>query len=184
MEIVHEEWRPVVGRFAGWNYEVSSLGRVRSLHTRRNRGAADGILAEYANNSNYRLVMLSKDRVHKNVTVHSLVAEAFIRERGPGDEVNHIDGNKTNNKLENLEWVGKSENALHAIRTGIRKSFSGGSSKGQENPGAKLTNEQAKAIRVAFDAGERRKAIALRHGVSVGVVERIGSRQAWKHLAT
>lgn len=182
MEMVHEEWRPVVGKFAGWNYEVSNLGRVKSLHKRRARGSADGILAQYGNNSGYRLVMLSRDRAAKNATVHSLVAEAFIHPRIGKEEVNHRDGNKHNNVATNLEWVTKPENANHAIRTGIRRVFSGGSSKGESNPHARLTDSQVKEIIASFRAKEPRKAIAARYGISVGSVEDIGARKSWKHI--
>lgn len=182
MVSVAEEWRPVVGRFAGWDYEVSDQGRVRSLHKRRSRGSADGILTHYGNNVGYRLVMLSKNGISKNATVHSLVAETFIHPRIGKEEVNHLDGNKQNNVAANLEWVTKPENANHAIRTGIRRVFSGGSSKGESNPRSRLTDSQVKEIITAFRSKEPRKAIAARYGISVGSVEEIGARKSWKHI--
>lgn len=58
----------------------------------------------------------------KNVSIHRLVAEHFIENIGNKPEVNHIDWNKLNNKVNNLEWCTKSENAKHAFRTWLRKS--------------------------------------------------------------
>lgn len=122
-----EIWKPIKG-YEG-QYEVSTMGRVRSIpreipysagYTRKNEGR---ILKPTERTKdpdcNYYVVSLSKDNVAKSVFIHRLVAEQFI-ERKPGyDFVNHIDGNKHNNCVENLEWVTPKGNKMHAIYTGL-----------------------------------------------------------------
>jgi hypothetical protein len=101
------------------NVEVSNLGRVRKIST--------GYVYKYKlNNRGYRwVVLLSKlDGERKNVKVHRLVAFAFIpnlRDPSIYNQVNHKDGLKTNNHVDNLEWMSCKENIQHAWATGIRK---------------------------------------------------------------
>ena len=90
-----EEWRAVVG-YEG-KYEVSNLGQVRSrkLHT-------DLVLKQYP--GTYKSIYLHKQGRHYKL-IHRLVAEAFIPNPDNKPQVNHIDGNKLNNNVSNLEWV-------------------------------------------------------------------------------
>lgn len=96
------------------NYEVSDQGRVRNRLT-------DKVLKQ-ANIKGYRRVVLCDDTGHHPKTVHRLVADAFYDGNHEGLQVNHIDGNKSNNHVSNLEWCTSSENRLHAFRTGLQKS--------------------------------------------------------------
>lgn len=80
------------------------------------------ILATLVNNSGYHTVNLSKNCKQKRFLVHRLVAKAFIPNPNNLSEVNHIDCNKNNNSVGNLEWVSRSENLLHAFKNG-RKPF-------------------------------------------------------------
>lgn len=107
-----EEWRPVVG-YEGL-YEVSNLGRVRSLPRWRSH-QQKLVLRCSSNNSGYQQVHLSTHNKQKSMTVHRLVAQAFIPNPENKPEINHIDGDKTNNKIDNLEWVNRKENVHHAI---------------------------------------------------------------------
>lgn len=122
-----EIWKPIEG-YDG-RYEVSTIGRVRSVprevlysagYTRKNEGR---VLkqAEKSKNSdcNYYVVSLSKDNVAKSVFVHRLVAEQFLERKPECNFVNHIDGDKHNNCVENLEWTTPRGNKLHAIYTGL-----------------------------------------------------------------
>ena len=94
-------------------YEITEDGRVYSHHIKRFRKA-------HIQNSGYFLIWLYKDNVDKAFLVHRLVAIAYVSNPDNKEFVNHIDGNKLNNCKSNLEWVTKSENALHAIATGLR----------------------------------------------------------------
>ena len=105
-----ETYRPVIGNE---NYLVSQKGKVISLYS--------GKTLKYSKSAGYYSVGLYSDNGVKRRTVHSLVAEVWIGERPDGYECNHKDGNKLNNNVDNLEWVTRSENGLHAYRTGLSK---------------------------------------------------------------
>ena len=112
-----EEWRDIRD-FEGM-YQVSNRGRVRSLDRidARNRRIKGRILAaKYGATGNYQQVCLCKDGVHHYIAIHRLVAEAFIPNPENKPTVNHIDENKQNNNIENLEWATYMENAHHGTR--------------------------------------------------------------------
>ena len=75
----------------------------------------------FISNSGYKRVTLWINGIQKKMSVHRLVAETFIPNPNNYNQVNHIDGNKTNNNAKNLEWVNRSENQKHAIEHGLRK---------------------------------------------------------------
>lgn len=113
-----EIWRLVVG-YEGL-YMVSSYGRVMSVpitQERNNRTyhKSGTEIAHHDNGRGYRVLSLCRNGVQDQRTVHRLVAEAFIDNPKNLPEVNHKDGNKSNNEVKNLEWVTKSENVRHAI---------------------------------------------------------------------
>lgn len=106
-----EEWRAVVGFD---RYAVSNLGRVMNCKTGR-------ILRPGLNNHGYLNVVLARDGQGFNRKVHRLVLMAFSDYMDLSLDVNHIDGIKINNNLDNLEWATRSENIQHAFRTGLNK---------------------------------------------------------------
>lgn len=114
-EFAREFWRPVVGYEA--KYEISSLGRVKSLPKKQN-GYNERLLKQIVNPFGYVYVMLSGKR---HMFVHRLVAEAFILNHSKKPFVNHINGVKDDNYWANLEWCTASENRKHAFRIGLQK---------------------------------------------------------------
>lgn len=116
----NEEWKPVVG-WEGY-YEVSNMGRVRSLNrivdSEVNRGQIKTktarILLQSKNSQGYPIVHLNTPNRSSTLRVHRLVALAFLPNPNNLPEVNHIDGNKENAKLTNLEWVTSKQNVVHA----------------------------------------------------------------------
>ena len=108
-----EVWRDVVG-YEGL-YVVSNLGNVRSL-PKRARHREELEMTKRVGSGGYLYVHLRKSGKGNRRLVHRLVAEAFIENNLNKPQVNHIDGNKLNNVVENLEWVTPSENQLHAYR--------------------------------------------------------------------
>jgi len=118
-----EIWKDIKG-YKGF-YQVSNQGRVRSVDrvhkylrqgkevTRRKKGI---ILSPATNDSGYLHVLLSRENKKEFLSVHGLVAKAFIYKEEEELEVNHIDGNKKNNEVDNLEWVTHQENVIHAFQ--------------------------------------------------------------------
>ncbi|MEI5946507.1 hypothetical protein ETJ91_00555 [Bacillus albus] len=105
-------WKDVVDYEGG--YKVSTCGKVFSV--RRNR-----CLKSYINKHGYEVCALSRNCKVKHIAVHRLVAKAFIPNPAGKPQVNHKDGNKTNNDISNLEWVTASENIKHAHVTGLSR---------------------------------------------------------------
>ncbi len=101
-------WKPIVG-FS--NYMVASNGDVLSLSFTSSRNVR--IVTPKRHPGGYRQVLLCKGKKRSYKYIHRLVAICFIDNPYSKEEVNHIDGNKSDNKVENLEWVTKSENSQH-----------------------------------------------------------------------
>lgn len=113
-------------------YQVSNLGRVKSLRKEVNfycglymeikkRVYRERIISLKKSNKGYLNITLYKNGIEKHFNVHRLVAETFLTNINNLPAVNHIDGNKENNKVDNLEWCTYSENMKHAVRTGLFK---------------------------------------------------------------
>lgn len=107
-----EEWRPIEGT-AG-NYEVSSYGRLWSNISHRE-------LRTYINSDGYVMATFPISGVKKRRMMHRIVANAFIPNTEGKPQINHIDANRTNNHVENLEWCTPSENTRHSFKLGISK---------------------------------------------------------------
>lgn len=114
-----EEWRPVEG-YEGY-YEVSNTGRVRSLNYNHTGKPRD--LKPKIDRYGYKVVHIHRGKTHKHLTVHRLVAIAFLPRRDGCNQVNHIDCNKQNNHVDNLEWCSNLENMQHADRNGLMKNL-------------------------------------------------------------
>lgn len=97
------------------NYEVSNLGNVRSIKTNR--------VLKLRNNKGYLQVNIFNDDGPKTFRIHRLVAEAFIPNTNNSPIVNHISGNKKDNRVENLEWCTPKENTNHAFKTLYKKAL-------------------------------------------------------------
>jgi len=114
-----EIWKDVPG-YEGL-YEVSNLGRVKRLGTyiknvKSRTGLAfwkGGFIKGKLNKYGYHQIILSRNNIKHHINVHRLVAECFLEILGENFEVNHKNGNKNDNKAENLEWVSRSENVQH-----------------------------------------------------------------------
>lgn len=103
------------------NYVVSSIGRVRSLDRLDNKGRfiKGKLLSSKTNTHNYESVEICSDGQKKRYYVHRLVATMFVPNPENKPCINHINGNKKDNRVENLEWCSYSENINHAIKTGL-----------------------------------------------------------------
>lgn len=118
----------------------------------------------------YRCKLSSKERL-----VHRLVAMAFIPNPHNKPEVNHIDGNPLNNNVDNLEWCTRSENALHANRTGLRPSPTG-----DKSGMAKFTNSEMIELKKIIDSGFYRQSdIGKVYGVHQATISKIKLGKTW-----
>lgn len=161
-----EVWKSVVG-YEGL-YEVSNLGRVRCLKTGTFR-KTNGV-----NSSGYQSLTFVKNKIRKSITVHRLVAISFMENQKNKREVNHKNGIKTDNRVENLEWVTPKENQRHSVDTGLK-------SKGETNYNSKLTESQAIEIKYGyFDLCH--KEIACIYGVAKSRISSIRTGKDWKHI--
>ena len=109
------------------HYSISSEGRVRNDETNKMKSMD-------ATSDGYHKVDLYSNGKRTSVRVHRLVAEAFIPNPNKLPQINHIDGNKENNNVKNLEWVNNSQNMIHAYRTGLVTPHPTYGMRGHKNP--------------------------------------------------
>lgn len=100
---MEEVWKDIKG-YEGL-YQVSNFGKIKSKRK---------ILKQFINHKGYFIIQLSKRNISKTYIVHRLIAEAFIPNTENKPQVNHKDGNKQNNCIDNLEWCTNNENKAHA----------------------------------------------------------------------
>jgi hypothetical protein len=134
---MQEQWKPIEG-FEGL-YEVSDLGNIKSLNYNHTIGNVK-LLKPVKNKGDYFQVTLYKDKIQFIKKIHRLVAQAFIPNPDNKPQVNHIDGNKQNNAVSNLEWTTSQENVIHSWENGLSvmteetKNKISQSLKGEKNP--------------------------------------------------
>jgi hypothetical protein len=172
-----EIWRPVVG-YEGF-YEVSNLGNVRSIDRVDSQGQMrhGRVRKLLLNKVGYLYVGISVNNKKANLNVHRLVAKAFIPNPDNKPQVNHIDGNKTNNVVSNLEWATISENTLHAYKTKLIKNC-----KGEASALAKLTKRQVVDIYKRLRGGELAVKLAKEYGVSKNTIADIKHQRTWESV--
>lgn len=140
------------------DYLFTSDGKVFSLKTNK-------FLKQQTNRNGYLGVNIKKPGVGRRFCLtHRLIAETFFSYLGKDNcfyEVNHIDGNKQNNNVNNLEWLTRKENLDHSKRLKLMKP-----KVGEENPNSKLTNNQIKDMIELVDLGFKIKDVCESYGVN------------------
>lgn len=163
--IVQEIWKAIPGYVGA--YDVSSLGRVKSRKTTRNTFDGRVLRAAAGKSCRYPAVTLSLNGTTRRFTVHSLVALAFLGACPKGKEINHIDGNKANPALDNLEHITHKANAVHAAGLGLYPA-------GEQRPDFKLTHKAVTRIRKRYaEGGVTLKSLGAEYGVSFGLIGQI-----------
>jgi len=165
-----ERWEPI--KDFETRYLISDTGKVMSLVTNqlisKNRKTKDG----------YMKVTLRKDGKAHDFRIHRLVALHFIENPHNKETVNHKDGDKTNNHVDNLEWATREEQVQHSYDLGLKKAH-----RGHTNKNAKLTEEQVKDIRRSYQKHSKGPnssvQLAKKYGVSHRVILMIVKNQSY-----
>ena len=156
------------------NYMIDKDGNVYSKISKK-------ILKPIPNSKGYHLVSLCKNGSSKRITIHKLVLEAFESKRPHGLQAAHLDGNPSNNKIENLKWTTPKENTSHK---NIHKTMK----KGIDIPTSKFTNEQVLEIRESFNYDNNRKGnrnatyFAKKYGVSRRTIRSMINGETYKDV--
>ena len=172
----NEEWRTIPSHP---NYAASTFGRIKRL-TSNTSGKAGKIRKPTKASTGYFCLRLSNDGVIKNYSVHSIVAETFLGKCDDNFQVNHKNGIKTDNRIENLEYVSCAENIQHSYRLGLQSKEQ---NQGAKNGRAKLTETEVKAILNSADRSHGFTVrLAKQYNVAPNIISRIVGGKIWKHL--
>lgn len=171
-----EIWKDITG-YKGI-YQISNHGRLRRIwkKSRRNPEGKLKILNCSLSNDGYCKADLWKNKKRKTYRIHRLVSFEFIENPLNKPQVNHIDGNKINNHVDNLEWCTCSENIKHAYKTGLKK-FTG-KIYGEKNGSSKLTQKQVDQIK-ELKGLKKQKEIAKMFNVSPRTISDIYTGRTW-----
>lgn len=175
-----EIWKKVI--WLNNNYEVSNFGNVRSLdhycENRKGSGKQTGRLLKLTKSKKgYLRVTLSNNNRNFTPGVHRLVALAFIPNPENKPQVNHINGIKNDNRVENLEWCTGSENVIHAFNNGFRKKLLN-----EKNPNSKLTINQVLDARKLHLTGIKSSFLARKYNVSFTAMSNILNNKTYKEV--
>lgn len=178
---INEIWKDIPG-YEGM-YECSNYGNIKSVDRNIENSLIGSFIKKGIHKSpsmrgNYLKVALSKNGVVKQISVHRIIAETFITNFNGKKCVNHKNGIKTDNRVENLEWNSYSENTNHSYKNGLQVSQKGsshGKSKTNENDVLEMRNMYRNdSLSVS--------AIAKMYNLSVPTVSEIVNNKSWVHV--
>lgn len=165
-----EIWRSVKG-YEGF-YEISNKGRLKSLkrsfiipYSKGVVNKGEKILYHQVCIKGYASCKLSLKGKSRRIKIHRLVAIAFIPNTYNKPQVNHINGIKTDNRVENLEWVTNSENQLHALKNGLKSKLL------KKEDVLKIRSDNRKLLQIAKD-----------YNCSFQTISEIKLRKTWNHI--
>ena len=179
---MQEIWKDVVG-YVGY-YEVSNKGNVRSVSRKVNNFKGESAkrkgvnMAFVTTKAGYKRVSLRMLGTKRTFRVHRLVAEAFLPNPHQLAEVNHLNGIKDDNRLENLEWVDRRRNIDHAKEHNLFNS-----PKGSNHHKATITEDTVRAMRKLYAEGNHtQKQISEEFSVHLSKAKHILAGRTWKHV--
>lgn len=159
-----EVWK----QFRDTVYSVSNMGNIRNDKTHKR-------LQPVSTRQGYKRITIWHNKLSFTIAVHRMVAETFLAIPIAGtDIVNHIDGNPSNNDLNNLEWVTISANVQHAYNTGLAK-------RGEDSVSAILSEEEVREIKTAL-ASSTIRSLAKQYNVSDAAISHIRNGDTWSHI--
>jgi len=173
-----EMWKEAKGL---QGYEASTLGRIRSIKrtVKHKNGAVceykGRILKQSKTRNGYLRIYPSIKGVRKISSVHRIVLSTFIDNPENKPQVNHIDGDKSNNNLINLEWSTQSENQKHAFSTGLN------SNRGNRSATATINDDIAKVIKTGLKI-DRPCNVARFLDISYHIIKDINRNKTWTHV--
>lgn len=171
-----EIWKDVKeyeGEFAISNYgRIKSLARYVATGNNGQRLVKERIRVLGNHNQGYKLIGYKSGDVPR--LIHREVAKHFLPNPDNKEFINHKDGNKHNNHVDNLEWATRQENEDHAYSTGLKNST------GSNNAMAKLDEDKVRLIRVLSKAGFSAKSLAIDFGVHAVTINRIKNNKIWQ----
>ena len=180
LKMEKEIWKEIEG-YDGI-YSVSSIGNVRSIDRMTYHPTSKQILVRgrdkaIKDSNGYRAVFLTYNTIGRNKLVHRLVAQAFIPNPENKPQVNHINGVKHDNRVENLEWATSKENIQHVFENNLKK-------RGEDFVMSKLTNQKVTAIKrlLRIKPKVSKKNLAKKVGVVVSVIYQITYGKSWNHI--
>lgn len=174
----NEAWRDVPNTKG--QYQATESGMVRSVSIGKRTGRQRGrILSPTASRKGYRCFRICVEgEAPRNVKLHRVIMETFIGPCPAGMQVNHKDGDKTNNTVENLEYVTCKENIRHCWSTGLHGTEH---CRGARNNKSKLSEGDVREIR-RLSENTSQKQLALMFHVTATTICSIQKRRMWKHI--
>lgn len=154
-------------------YAIDKFGNVMNISKRM-------IMKPFLTmNGYYRINLISPELRARKFFIHRLVADTFIQNNDVTNktQINHINGIKTDNRVENLQWVTPSENINHAVKLGLFNV-----PKGENNGMSKLTEQDVKNIRHLYQY-KTIKELSIKYNVSTAAIRKILNKKRWKHVS-
>ncbi len=157
-------------RIVGYeNYAVTDDGRVFNCKTNR-------LLRVDISNRGYHRITVCKNNKPKKMTIHRLVAELFIPNPNNYQTVNHISGDKSDNSINNLEWMSQAQNQEHAVATGLCP-------RGSSNGNSKYSENFIDVVCELISQGKPRGEVIKLTGITKSAFDDVRRRKTWAHIS-
>lgn len=154
----------------GYGYFATEDGKIYSSKSGK-------FISQRTNQRGYLVVNLSINGKCKTFTVHRLIAKAFLYRNADFRVVNHLDGNKLNNNISNLEWTTHKENSNHALKLNLIKH-----ARGKQTNNGKFSDSDIYMIRNYLKQGFSHSKISKMYGVTKSAIQQISNGKTYKHV--